>query len=105
MEATATTAPTSPLHEACVTDMNAPTFDADWQRRAFGVAVALSEFGHYPWDAFQQRLIEAIGTWVAASATEQGSWQYYEHWLAALEHVLVDHDLVAEDEMRALLGA
>ncbi|MFF9803458.1 nitrile hydratase accessory protein, partial [Streptomyces rochei] len=85
MEATATTpptTPTSPLHEACVTDMNAPTFDADWQRRAFGVAVALSEFGHYPWDAFQQRLIEAIGTWEAASATEQGGWQYYEHWLS-----------------------
>ncbi|KQW10741.1 nitrile hydratase accessory protein [Streptomyces sp. Root369] len=105
MEATATTTPTSPLHDTCVTDMNAPTFDADWQRRAFGVAVALSEFGHYPWDAFQQRLIAAIGAWEAAPATEQGSWQYYEHWLAALERVLVEHDLVADDEMRALLGA
>ncbi|MCX5254809.1 nitrile hydratase accessory protein [Streptomyces canus] len=105
MEATATTTPTSPLHDTCVTDMNAPTFDADWQRRAFGVAVALSEFGHYPWDAFQQRLIAAIGAWEATSATEQGSWQYYEHWLSALERVLVDHDLVADDEMRALLRA
>ncbi|MFI7699389.1 nitrile hydratase accessory protein [Nonomuraea sp. NPDC049480] len=101
MEATATTAP---LHETCVTDMNAPTFDADWQRRAFGVAVALSEFGHYPWDSFQQRLIAAIGAWESAPAAEQGSWQYYEHWLAALEHVLVDHGLVGENEMRALLG-
>ena len=102
MEATATTAV---LHESCVTDMNAPTFEADWQRRAFGVAVALSEFGHYPWDAFQQELIAAIGVWEAAPSAEQGSWQYYEHWLAALERVLVDHGLVGEDEMHSLLEA
>lgn len=102
MEAIAATAP---LHESCVTDTNAPSFDAEWQRRAFGVAVALSEFGHYPWDAFQQRLIADIGRWESAPAAEQGSWQYYEHWLAALERVLVDHGLVAEEEVRALRGA
>jgi nitrile hydratase accessory protein len=100
MEATATTAP---LHESCITDMNAPTFDADWQRRVFGVAVALSEFGHYPWDAFQQKLIAAIGAWEATAEAEQGIWQYYDHWLAALELVLLDHGVVAEDELRALL--
>ncbi|MFI5877188.1 nitrile hydratase accessory protein [Streptomyces sp. NPDC051445] len=102
MEAIATTAP---LHESCVTDANAPSFDAEWQRRAFGVAVALSEFGHYPWDAFQQRLIAGIGRWESAPVAERGSWQYYEHWLAALERVLVDHGLVAEEEVRALRGA
>ncbi|MEV7389191.1 nitrile hydratase accessory protein [Streptomyces sp. NPDC091215] len=96
------TAPTTSLHESCVTDTNAPTFDADWQRRAFGVAVALSEFGHYPWDAFQKELIAAIGTWEATPSDEQDSWQYYEHWRAALERVLVEHGLVTEDEMRAL---
>jgi nitrile hydratase accessory protein len=100
MEATSTT---TPLHESCITDMDAPTFDADWQRRAFGVAVALSEFGHYPWDAFQQQLITAIGNWEATPAPEQGSWQYYHHWLAALERVLVDHGVVGENELRALL--
>lgn len=100
MEATATTAP---LHETCVTDMNAPTFDADWQRRAFGVAVALSEFGHYPWEDFQQQLITAIGAWETTSGAEQGAWQYYDHWLAALEHVLLDHGVVAEDELHALV--
>jgi len=39
----------SRLHPSCVTDLNQPTFDAEWQRRAFGLAVALAEFGHYPW--------------------------------------------------------
>ncbi|WP_327099673.1 nitrile hydratase accessory protein [Nocardia vinacea] len=94
---------TTPLHESCVTDADAPTFDAEWERRAFGVAVALSEFGHYPWDAFQQRLISEIGFW--ETTPEPGDWQYYDHWLAALERVLVDHGLVSEDELRARLGA
>jgi nitrile hydratase accessory protein len=93
---------TVPLHEFCVTDTEAPTFETEWHRRAFGVAVALSEFGHYPWDAFQRRLIAAIGGWEAKPAVEQDSWQYYDHWLAALERVLVEHGLVAEDELRAL---
>jgi nitrile hydratase accessory protein len=93
------------LHESCITDMDAPTFDADWQRRAFGVAVALSEFGHYPWDAFQKELIAAIAEWEAKPEDEQDDWKYYDHWLAALERVLVEHDLVAENELRALLAA
>lgn len=91
-----------PLHQSCVADLNAPTFDADWQRRAFGVTVALSEFGHYPWDAFQQRLIATIRDWEAAPAAERGDWQYYDHWFAALQRVLVDHGLLAEEELTTL---
>ncbi len=98
------TSATVPLHESCITDMDAPTFDAAWQRRAFGVAVALSEFGHYPWAAFQQQLIAAIGAWEAAPESEQGSWRYYDHWLAALEGVLVDHGVLADHDLRALPG-
>lgn len=54
------------LHETCTTDQAAPpSFDHDWQRRAFGLALALSEFGHYPWSEFQQSLIDTIGGWEA----------------------------------------
>jgi nitrile hydratase accessory protein len=83
------------LHETCTTDRAAPQFDHEWQRRAFGLAIALSEFGHYDWSDFQQRLIETIGDWEESPEAERGDWQYYDHWVAALEKVVADHQLLA----------
>jgi nitrile hydratase accessory protein len=97
--------PTAPLHSSCVTDTDAPTFDAPWQRRAFGLAVALSEFDHYPWEAFQQELIGSIGSWEAGSDAERSSWEYYTHWLAALEKVVVAHGIVDEAELAHRVAA
>ena len=37
-------------------------FHDDWERRAFALAVALCEQGHYPWDQFRQHLIASIGS-------------------------------------------
>ncbi len=82
------------LHNTCTTDQAAPQFDHEWQRRAFGLALALSEFGHYPWSDFQQSLIEAIGEWESSPADARGDWQYYDHWVAALEKVIDDKRLL-----------
>lgn len=79
------------LHQTCTTDQAAPSFDHDWQRRAFGLALALSEFGHYPWAEFQRGLIEAIGAWEASASPED--WQYYDHWVTALENVVAQRGL------------
>ncbi|MGH4008801.1 MAG: nitrile hydratase accessory protein [Pseudonocardiaceae bacterium] len=81
-------------HPSCVTDLKAPTFDEDWQRRAFGLAVALSEFGHYPRDDFQQALIAAIGSWQEAPTNAHDRGEYYEHWVAALNNVVRQHGLL-----------
>ncbi len=61
------------LHETCTTDQAAPQFDHEWQRRAFGLALALSEFRHYPWSEFQQTLIATIGEWEASPEPERGA--------------------------------
>ena len=82
------------LHETCTTDRAAPQFDHEWQRRAFGLAVALSEFGHYPWEEFQQSLVRMIGRWESTPAEERDAWEYYDHWVAALEKVIADHRLL-----------
>jgi nitrile hydratase accessory protein len=82
------------LHDSCTTDQAAPQFDQEWQRRAFGLAIALSEFGHYKWDDFQQSLIQAISSWENTPGPQQGAWQYYDHWVAALEKVIDDHQLL-----------
>ncbi|MCW2626918.1 nitrile hydratase accessory protein [Mycobacterium sp.] len=82
------------LHETCTTDQAAPRFDHEWQRRAFGLAVALSEFGHYQWDDFQHSLIQTISRWENTPEPQRGDWQYYDHWVAALEKVIADHRLL-----------
>jgi nitrile hydratase accessory protein len=76
------------LHESCTTDREAPRFDYEWQRRAFGLALALAEFGHYQWEDFQRALIQEIGIWDSAPGSERADWEYYDHWVAALEHVI-----------------
>ncbi len=35
-------------------------FHDDWERKAFAMAVALCERGHYSWDEFRAHLIAAI---------------------------------------------
>jgi len=82
------------LHESCTTDEAAPQFDHEWQRRAFGLALALSEFGHYEWSDFQQNLIDTITQWENTPEADRGDWEYYDHWVAALAKVIDDHHLL-----------
>jgi nitrile hydratase accessory protein len=82
------------LHETCTTDQAAPQFDHEWQRRAFGLALALSEFGHYDWSDFQQSLITTIGDWENTPPSERDQWEYYDHWVSALEKVVDDHEVL-----------
>jgi len=82
------------LHETCTTDQAAPQFEHEWQRRAFGLPVALSEFRHYDWSEFQQALIDTIAEWERLPEDERGEWQYYDHWVSALEQVVDRHQLL-----------
>ena len=66
-------------------------FDAPWQGRALGTALATVDALGLDWDAFRQRLIAAI-----ADAPDR---PYYESWVAALESLTVDLGLGATDEI------
>jgi nitrile hydratase accessory protein len=82
------------LHETCTTDQAAPQFDHEWQRRAFGLALALSEFRHYDWSEFQEGLIARIGEWEVMPESERGQWEYYDHWVATLDKLVDRHELL-----------
>ena len=57
-------------------------FDAPWQGRLLGMALAVVEERGLEWDDFRERLIAAID----ADPTRP----YYESWTAALTDLVVD---------------
>jgi nitrile hydratase accessory protein len=68
-------------------------FDAPWERRVFGLTVALSRSGQFAWDAFRDRLIARIAEDVARP--------YWKSWAAAFEDVLDASAAVAPAELDA----
>jgi nitrile hydratase accessory protein len=72
-------------------------FEAPWEARAFGLAVALHEAGIYPWRDFSQGLAAET-----AAAEQQGAAvSYYERWLDTLEKLAIARGLVTPDELDA----
>ena len=76
-------------------------FEAPWQARALGMAVALSEQGLYRWDDFRSRLVAEIAeaTEHAHDQEESAATSYYESWLASLEHILVETGICSPREI------
>ena len=70
-------------------------FESPWEGRAFGVAVALTNAGHYQWREFNSVFIEHI-----ALAEQSGdSSTYYQRWLAALEELALKKGFVSVQEL------
>lgn len=74
-------------------------FDEPWQGRIFGLALALSEAGNYPWESFRKSLIATIAEWEAAHARNDPSWRYYEQWLAAFERLVLELGVIDPTEL------
>ena len=68
-------------------------FEAPWQRRAFGLTVALSRSGVVTWETFRDRLIAHIA--------DDESQPYWTSWAAALEDVLASTATLGPDELDA----
>jgi nitrile hydratase accessory protein len=66
-------------------------FAAPWERRVFGITVALCRSGACEWEVFRQRLIRRI----AQDETQP----YWRSWTAALEDVLAGSSAVTRDEL------
>jgi len=74
-----------------------PVFDAPWQAQAFALTVQLSQAGHFSWSQWA----DMFGAEIAA-ATKQGrgsgNENYYLCWLAALEKILADTQILSIDQ-------
>jgi len=74
-------------------------FDAPWESRAFGAAVAMAEGGVYAFDEMRDLLIAEIGEWERTHSSAGDGWSYYAHWLAALERLLARRNLLDPSEI------
>ena len=68
-------------------------FEAPWEGRAFGIAVALNEGGRYEWSEFVSQLSREI------KADPSDEKAYYEKWLAGLAGLAVEKGLISEEEL------
>lgn len=79
-------------------DDDGPVFAEPWQAQAFAVVVELTEAGTITREEWAERLGAVL-----KEAEERGEYdtgkRYYDHWLIALERVVVDKDLAGTDEL------
>jgi nitrile hydratase subunit beta len=73
---------------------NEPTFHAEWERRAFAITLAMGMPGG--WNIDMSRF--AREDW---SPKDYLSRSYYQMWLAGLERLLLERQLVERDEIAA----
>jgi nitrile hydratase accessory protein len=69
-------------------DESGPVFAEPWQAQAFAMAVRLSTEGHFTWKEWAAALADELKA-VAERGEIDGGSRYYEHWLAALERLVI----------------
>jgi nitrile hydratase accessory protein len=80
-------------------DEGGPVFAEPWQAQAFALAVKLSEQGHFTWKEWAATLADELKAAEDRGEPDDGP-QYYEHWLAALERLVVEKGLTDREAMR-----
>ena len=78
-----------------------PVFKEPWEATAFAMAVRLSEAGTFTWSEWVDYLSAEIAAAKRSGEADLGD-RYYEHWLRALEKLVVDKGLGSEAELAGL---
>jgi nitrile hydratase accessory protein len=79
-------------------------FEAPWERRVFGLTMALVERGAIEYARFRDHLIAEIAAWEADHGPEE-SWSYYRCWARALESLLIDQSALGSSELETRVEA
>ena len=75
-------------------------FEAPWQGRLFGMAVALAEKGVFDWADMQASLIAVIET----DTVPDAPYEYYTHFAHALSRVLEQAEILSEKALADLMA-
>ncbi len=76
------------------TEGEGPVFQEPWQAQAFAMTVRLHEQGHIEWSEWAEKLAAEI----ARAGPSDSPWNYYLHWLTALEGLLDDKSIVSRPD-------
>ena len=79
-------------------DVDGPVFAEPWQAQAFAVVVQLTESGVLTREEWAERLGAALKEAEAHGEYDTGQ-RYYDHWLTALERLVVEKHLAGTDEL------
>ena len=85
-------------------DNEGPVFQAPWQAEVFAMALTLYERGLFQWTEWAALLSEEISLAQQRGDPDLGD-TYYDHWLAALERMVVQKSLGDSAELEALYTA
>jgi nitrile hydratase accessory protein len=85
-------------------DAAGPVFAEPWQAQAFAMTIALHQRGLFTWPEWAAALSAEIKAAQAAGDPDLGP-TYYEHWLAALEHLVVSKQVSSVDQLRTYRDA
>jgi nitrile hydratase accessory protein len=80
---------------------DSPVFTAPWQAQAFALVLALHERGAFSWPEWAAALTEAIRAAQARGDADDGS-TYWQHWLDALESIVIARGLGDAPRIHAL---
>jgi nitrile hydratase accessory protein len=73
-------------------DEGGPVFAEPWQATAFALAVRLSAEGHFTWKEWAAALADELKLAAQRGEPDDGS-RYYDHWLTALERLVLAKQL------------
>ena len=85
-------------------DDGGPVFREPWEAQAFAMTLALYEWGLFTWTEWAAALSAAIKRAQAAGDCDDGS-TYYQHWLNAIEQLVIDKNIATEQALAERQGA
>jgi len=82
-------------------DESGPVFKEPWEAEAFAMTLALHEKGVFTWPQWATILSSEIDRAQASGDPDLGD-TYYQHWLAALERIVVEQGITNTHQLAKL---